>query len=281
MITSILAVVLMGSPVVPDDSTVVELKGVTVSGQRQRDFQMRTSQSAVQVSHDYLQQHFSGSRMQTLEGIPGVKAMSIGSGQSKPTIRGLGFNRMVVSGDGIKHEGQQWGDDHGLEIDQFAVDRAEVIKGPAALLYGSDAIGGVLNLYTNHVPTETLSGSVQLFGRSNNEQIGVTAKVGGRLGNWFYRVGATLIDYADYRVPTDSIQYYSYWIRLKDRRLRNTAGCERDGSMVLGYAGYRFHTDLRISDSYSKSGFFANAHGLEVRLSDIDYDHSRREVDLP
>ena len=138
----------------PATTTVTLHKGVTVTGQQRRDYQMRSSQSEVQISHDYLQQNFAGSLMQTLEGIPGVKAMSIGSGQSKPTIRGLGFNRMAVSEDGIKHEGQQWGDDHGLEIDQFAVDRAEVIKGPAALLYGSDAIGGVLSLYTNHVPTE-------------------------------------------------------------------------------------------------------------------------------
>ena len=278
MITSLLAVALALSE--PADTTIT-LQGVTVSGQRQRDFQMRSSQSAVQVSHDYLQQHFSGSLMQTLEGIPGVKAMAIGSGQSKPTIRGLGFNRMVVSEDGIKHEGQQWGDDHGLEIDQFAVDRAEIIKGPAALLYGSDAIGGVLNLFSNHIPTERLEGAVQLFGRSNNEQLGFSAKVGGRLGKWFYRANMTLIDYADYKVPTDSIQYYSYYIKLKDGRLRNTAGLERDGSVMVGYAGYRFHTDLRVSDSYAKSGFFANAHGLEVRLSDIDYDRSRRDVDLP
>jgi iron complex outermembrane receptor protein len=181
----------------------------------------------------------------------------------------------------VKHEGQQWGDDHGLEIDQFSIDRAEVIKGPAALLYGSDAIGGVLSLYTNHVPTKPLSGSVQLFGRSNNEQIGASVKVEGRKGRWFCRANATLIDYADYKVPTDSIQYYSYWIKLKDGRLRNTAGCERDGSVMIGYAGYNFHTDLRVSDSYAKSGFFANAHGLEVRLSNIDYDHSVRDVDLP
>ena len=286
MTLSILAAALMAyvadghGVVAPEDTTLV-LHEMTVSGQRQRDYLMRSSQSTVQVSHDYLQQHFSGSLMQTLEGIPGIKAMSIGSGQSKPMIRGLGFNRMVVCEDGIKHEGQQWGDDHGLEIDQFAVDRAEVIKGPAALLYGSDAIGGVLSLYTNHVPTESLSGGIHVFGRSNNEQIGVTTKFGGIHGNWFYRLAASFIDYADYRVPTDSIQYYSYWIKLKDRRLRNTAGCERDGSLMVGYAGYRFHTDLRISDSYSKSGFFANAHGLEVRLSDIDYDHSRRDVDLP
>ena len=105
--------------------------------------------------------------------------------------------------------------------------------------------------------------------------------MGGRKGRFFYRANVTLIDYADYRVPTDSIQYYSYYIRLKDQRLRNTAGLERDGSMTLGYAGYNFHTDVRVSDSYSKSGFFANAHGLEVRLSDIDYDRSPRDIDLP
>jgi len=264
----------------PKDTTV-RLDAVTVTGLQRRDYLMRTSQSAVQVSSEFLNQNFAGSLMQTLESLPGVKAMAIGSGQSKPVIRGMGFNRLVVSEDGIKHEGQQWGDDHGLEIDQFAVDRAEVIKGPAALLYGSDAIGGVLNLYTNHVPAEPLKGSVQVFGRTNNEQIGLSAKVGGRSGGFFYRANVTLIDYADFRVPTDSIQYYSYWIKLKDRRLRNTAGLEHDGSVMLGYQGYNFHTDVRISDSYLKSGFFANAHGLEVRLSDIDYDRSRRDVDLP
>ena len=261
--------------------TIITLDNVTVTGQQRHDYQMRTSQSEIQVSHEFLQENFAGSLMQTLEALPGVKAMAIGSGQSKPTIRGLGFNRLAVSEDGVKHEGQQWGDDHGLEIDQFSIDRAEVIKGPAALLYGSDAIGGVLSLYTNHVPTKPLSGSVQLFGRSNNEQIGASVKVEGRKGRWFCRANATPIDYADYKVPTDSIQYYSYWIKLKDGRLRNTAGCERDGSVMIGYAGYNFHTDLRVSDSYAKSGFFANAHGLEVRLSNIDYDHSVRDVDLP
>ncbi len=286
MISNILAAALMvcagisESEVAPNDTTI-QLKNVTVSGKRQTDYQMRSSQTAVQISQDYLHHNFAGSLMQTLEGIPGVKAMAIGSGQSKPTIRGLGFNRMAVTEDGVKHEGQQWGDDHGLEIDQFAIDRAEVIKGPAALLYGSDAIGGVLNLFTNHIPTESFSGAVQVFGRSNNEQLGISAKIGGKLGQWFYRANATLIDYADFRVPTDSIQYYSYWIKLKDQRLRNTAGCERDGSVMIGYAGYNFHTDIRVSDSYSKSGFFANAHGLEVRLSNIDYDHSRRDIDLP
>ncbi len=261
--------------------TVIDIDEVTVSDHAVRAAQTHTSLTAIQVSRDYLQQNFSGSLMQSLQGIPGVKAMSIGSGQSKPTIRGLGFNRMVVAEDGIKHEGQQWGDDHGLEIDQFAVDRVEVIKGPAALLYGSDAIGGVICLYTNHIPTDSVSGAVQVFGRSNNGQLGASAKIGLRRSSFFFRANITAINYGDYKIPADSILYYSYYIKLKDSRLRNTAGLERDGSLMVGYAGYNFHTDLRVSDSYSKSGFFANAHGLEVRLSDIDYDHSTRDIDLP
>lgn len=261
--------------------TAVVLNDVTVTGRGQHDYQMRSSQTSVQISREFMEQNFAGSLMQTLQNIPGVKAISIGSGQSKPTIRGLGYNRMAVAEDGIKHEGQQWGDDHGLEIDQFAIDRSEVIKGPAALLYGSDAMGGVLRLYSNHVPTEKLEGAVQLFGRTNNGQVGLSAKVGGLLGRFFYKAHVTMLNYGDYRVPADSIQYYSYWIKLKNQRLRNTAGLERDGSVMVGYAGYHFHTDLRVSDSYSKSGFFANAHGLEVRLSDIDYDSSSRDIDLP
>ena len=173
------------------NDTTITLSSVTGTGQAKRDFQMKSSQSAVQVGQDFLEQNFSGSLMQTLQGIPGVKAMSIGSGQSKPTIRGLGFNRMAVTEDGVKHEGQQCGDDHGLEIDQFSVDRAEVVKGPAALLYGSDAIGGVLNLFTNHIPTQRLEGAVQLFGRTNNEQLGVSAKIGGRQDRFFYRANLT------------------------------------------------------------------------------------------
>lgn len=250
----------------------VVMKDVTVVGNRQHDFQMRTSVNNINIDRSYLHDNFAGSLMQTLSGVPGVKAMNVGSGQSKPAIRGLGFNRMVVALDGIKHEGQQWGDEHGLEIDQFSIDRIDIVKGPAALLYGSDAIGGVINLYNNYIPTKPYQGSVSIFSRSNNESIGASARLEGKAGNFFWRTNFTLIDYADFKVPTDSIQYYSYYIHLKNRRLRNTAGKERDGSITLGYKSYNFRTDLKISNSNIKSGFFANAHGIEVLLSQIDYD---------
>lgn len=269
------------APKEQNSDTAIVMSNVTVVGNRRKELQMRSSMNNIHIDRGYLQTNFSGSLMQSLNRVPGVKAMSIGSGQSKPAIRGLGFNRMVVVEDGIKHEGQQWGDDHGLEIDQFSVDRVEIIKGPAALLYGSDAIGGVISLFSNYVPMRSLQGSVSIFSRSNNESLGLSGRMEGKAGKFFWRGNFTLIDYADYKVPTDSIQYYSYYIRLKNKRLRNTAGKERDGSLTLGFKNYRFRTDLKLADTYSKSGFFANAHGIEVRMSDIDYDKSRRDIDLP
>lgn len=259
----------------------VSLKEVVVSGNSNKEIQMKSALNVVRANQKFIEENFSGSLMQTLSRLPGVQAMNVGSGESKPVIRGLGFNRVLVAENGIKHEGQQWGDDHGLEIDQYAIDQAEVIKGPASLTYGSDAIGGVINLKSNTMPLKKFAGQVNLFGRTNNESIGSSVRLTGRNGKFWYKANATWMDYADYKVPADSIEYYSYWIKLKDQRLRNTAGREMDGNLMLGYAGDRWNTSFRIADVNAKAGFFANAHGLEVRLSDIDYDSSRRDIDLP
>ena len=132
--------------VIPPDS-VKTLQAVTISARSAQA--VGSSQNTVEVDAAYLEEHFAPTLAQSLEAIPGVKASSVGAGLSRPIIRGLGYNRMVVSEDGVKHEGQQWGDDHGLEVNQFALDKVEVIKGPATLLYGSDAIGGVLCLTGN------------------------------------------------------------------------------------------------------------------------------------
>lgn len=263
------------------DTDIIELDEVIVRGDHLRNIQMKSAQSIVRIDKSYIEANFSGSLMQSLEKIPGVRAMVIGSGQSKPAIRGLGFNRMIVTENGIKHEGQQWGEDHGLEIDQFSVDEVEIVKGPGSLLYGSDAIGGVIQLRNNSIPAQKTEGNINLYERSNNESIGVSGQVGGRINKWYYKVNATYMDYADYKVPTDSIQYYSYYIQLKDRRLRNTAGKDRNAGLTLGYLGKNFRSHLLVSNINSRSGFFANAHGLEVRLSDIDYDKSFRDIDLP
>ncbi|RZA03687.1 MAG: TonB-dependent receptor [Sphingobacteriaceae bacterium] len=83
--------------------------------------------------------------------VPGVSQITTGPGISKPIIRGLGYNRVVTLNNGVKQQGQQWGDEHGIELDQNA-DRVEVLRGAASLLYGSDAIGGVINVLEPLVP---------------------------------------------------------------------------------------------------------------------------------
>jgi iron complex outermembrane recepter protein len=139
------------------------------------------------ADRDHITMHRGGSLMSSVNGIPGVSAIEIGSGHSKPLIRGLGFNRVVVVENGIRHEGQQWGADHGLEIDQYAVDRVEIVKGPASVMYGSDAIGGVMRVYQDAVPAaNTLSGNIELSGRSNNNLVGGSAFLSGRRNQLFF-----------------------------------------------------------------------------------------------
>lgn len=82
--------------------------------------------------------------VQSISREPGVSQISTGGGIAKPVIRGLGYNRVVVIADGVRQEGQQWGDEHGVEIDGNSVHSAEIIKGPASLMYGSDALAGVI-----------------------------------------------------------------------------------------------------------------------------------------
>ncbi|MFD2787667.1 TonB-dependent receptor [Hymenobacter rubripertinctus] len=81
-----------------------------------------------------------------VRGVPGLAAVTTGPNISKPFIRGLGYNRVLTMFNGLRQEGQQWGDEHGMEVDGYGLDRVEVVKGPASLLYGSDAVAGVVNL---------------------------------------------------------------------------------------------------------------------------------------
>ena len=78
---------------------------------------------------------------------PGVSELTTGGSISKPIIRGLGYNRVVVMSEGVRQEGQQWGDEHGVEVDGSSVYSVEILKGPASLMYGSDAMAGVVILH--------------------------------------------------------------------------------------------------------------------------------------
>lgn len=235
------------------------------------------------VNNDYLKQNLGGSLMNSLERLPGVSTIDIGSGQSKPVIRGLGFNRVVVVENNIKHEAQQWGADHGLEIDQYAVENVEVIKGPASLMYGSDAIGGVIDMKNRKLPDEnSFGGTIDLSGKTNNDFLGTSVSLYGRK-NWFFAdVRATFLDYGDYKVPADSVDIYSYRAALYKNHLRNTAGKELNLHLSFGIIQKRYQSKFYVSNVSSNNGFFANAHGLEPRNVDTAlHDKSSRDILYP
>jgi len=259
------------------------LKGVTVTGSHT---ERRIRESALPmeiVNRDYISRNMGGSLMKSLEKLPGIKSIGIGSGNSKPLIRGLGFNQVVVAEHGIKHEGQQWGADHGLEIDQFNAGQIEIVKGPAAFLFGADAIGGAIDIKSPAPPAaHTHGGSVDIAGKTNNDQVALSAQVFTRTDHWFITTRVTATDYGDYRVPADTVYVYSYAAPLHRRQVRNTAGRERNLHLSTGWIGKRWTTTFYGSIVYNKSGFFANAHGLEPRRVDAAlHDRSSRDIQLP
>jgi iron complex outermembrane recepter protein len=263
--------------------TTLSLQEVVVTDDHAEGRKKEESLNIEIVNDHYLKQNLGGSLMSSLERLPGVTTFDIGSGHSKPVIRGLGFNRVVVVENNIKHEGQQWGSDHGLEIDQYAIDNIEVVKGPASLMYGSDAIGGVIDMKNRKLPDDnSFGGTIDLSGKSNNEFLGTSVSLYGRKEWFFANARATLIHYGDYKVTTDSVNIYSYRAALHQNLLRNTAGKERNLHISFGVIQKRFQSRFYISNLNSKVGFFANAHGLEPRDVDTDlHDRSNRDIHYP
>lgn len=106
---------------------------------------------------------------ETLTNIPGVEMISKGAGVSKPVIRGLSMNDILVLNNGFRFENYQYSDHHPLGIDESGIEDVEVIKGPSSLLYGSDAIGGVINFIREKpAPLQTIEGDYNLKLFSNS-----------------------------------------------------------------------------------------------------------------
>ena len=118
---------------------------------------------------------------------PGVSQITTGGGISKPVIRGLGYNRIVTVNDGIRQEGQQWGDEHGIEVDAQSVHSVEILKGPATLMYGSDAMAGVLVLHETPVmPQGKMALNVGAEYQTNNHLFDYTVDFAGNQKGWVW-----------------------------------------------------------------------------------------------
>ena len=233
------------------------------------------------VDQDFLRKHFTGNFMQAMENIPGVQAMDIGSGFSKPMIRGMGFNRIAVLENGIKQEGQQWGADHGLELDAFNIGTVNVLKGPSSLLYGSDAMGGVIDITSPPVPSvDMLFGDVTLLGKSVNGTLGGSFMLGIKKSFWYAQVRYSEQHFGDYRIPTDTIVYLTQKMPVYGRKLKNTAGIESKFGFFAQYQRQRYKANYSVSNVYQKTGFFPGAHGIPD-ASRVEDDGDSRNMELP
>jgi iron complex outermembrane recepter protein len=257
-----------------DTSSLNEVLVSTFNGRR------TTSENIEVVTQEYIQEQFTGSLAKTLERLPGINSVEIGAGTSKPIIRGLGFNRVAVSENGIKQEGQQWGADHGLEIDAFSVENLEIIKGVGAIEHGSDAIAGVIKIINDRIPREGFTGEVIALGKTVNNTVAASTNLAYKKDKFFYKIKATGSEFGDYSVPTDNIVYLNFNIPIYDERLKNTAGKEVDLYGQVGYVDNNYKGTLSLSNVFFKGGFFPGAHGVPS-IARVQDDGDRRNIDFP
>ena len=265
----------------PDSLKAVSLSEVVVTESYQHLKNKNSTWRMEVVGKEFLREHFTGNLIQTLGTLPGVHSMDIGSGFSKPMIRGMGFNRISVVENGIKQEGQQWGADHGLELDAFNAGQVSIRKGPASLLYGSEAMGGAIELVPLPLPAgNRLFGEASLLGKSVNGTLGGSLMLGIKKDAWYTWARYSEQHFGDYRIPTDTIVYLTQRMPVYHRRLKNTAGFERDVSWAAGFRKERYVSSYWVSNVFQKTGFFPGAHGIPD-VSRLQDDGDSRNIELP
>ncbi|HEY3013033.1 MAG TPA: TonB-dependent receptor [Gemmatimonadales bacterium] len=190
--------------------SVVELEALQVTASPSATTLLNSPQPVSSMGGQELQQAQAPSLGETIEALPGVRSLSTGTGIGKPVIRGLTSNRVLVVADGQRLETQQWGDEHGPNVDTEDAERIEVIRGPASVLYGSDALGGVVNVVPKELPEAIgrsgfVSGDVSTAYSTNNRQPDGTLAMEGANGGLGFRASVTGRTSDDVRTPAGAL----------------------------------------------------------------------------
>lgn len=169
------------------EQSEVELKGVIVTGVSTATERQSNPIPVNIVTSKEMLQSSSTNIINAIANSPGVSEMTAGPSISKPFIRGLGYNRVVVVNDGIRQEEQQWFDEFGVEADEFSVNKVEILKGPASLSYGSDAMAGVINmLAAPTLPEGQVKGNILANYQTNNGLIAGSFNLAGNKNNFIW-----------------------------------------------------------------------------------------------
>lgn len=174
------------------EPAITEISEVVVTGQSGGTEKNRAPSPITTIPAAHLLENSANNIIDALASEPGISQVTSGVGISKPVIRGLGYNRVVVVNDGIRQEGQQWGDEHGIEIDEFSISKIEILKGPASLAYGSDAIAGVINLISApFLPEGTINGQIMSNFQTNNGLTGNSLNLAGNKNGFVWNLRAS------------------------------------------------------------------------------------------
>jgi iron complex outermembrane receptor protein len=184
--------------------TPAEYHPVIITGVSGTQDRKRNPAPSILMSREHLLEHSATNAVNSLAELPGISTISTGNAISKPVIRGLGYNRVIVLRNGVRQEGQQWGDEHGVEIDEFEIDRVEIIKGPGSIMYGSDAMAGVINFLTIHpVAQGTVGGEILTGFHSNGMLFGNSIMTEGNLNGITWQVRGSQKISGNYKTPVD------------------------------------------------------------------------------
>lgn len=173
---------------------------------------------------------------------PGISQITTGSSISKPVIRGVGYNRVLVVNDGIRQEGQQWGDEHGIEIDGQNVNSVEIIKGAASLIYGSDAMAGVIRFNPAPILSDgDIKANVYTEYQTNNGSLNYSLNVAGNKNTFVWDVR-----YSDKFAHSYKNKYDNY--------VFNSGYKERGISSLLGFNKQWGYSHLKLSYYHIEPG---------------------------
>ncbi len=186
---------------------------------------------------------------ESLKKLSGVSSVQTGPTVSKPVIHGLFGNRVLILNNGVRHESQQWGNEHAPEIDPLNAQELKVVKGAAGVRYGSDAIGGIVMVNPKPLPDSTgVSGELNLIGSTNNRMGAVAGMAEGKLQQLplSWRLHTSLKKAGSAQAPTYN--------------LNNTGFEEQNLAATLGYRQQKFGAELYYSYFHTKLGFLSSAH---------------------
>jgi len=223
------------------EPSVIEAHEIVITGSALSSDNRKNSTQVSSVKRDELLSRPSSNLIDAIAKTAGISQVTTGAAVSKPVIRGLSYNRVVTLVNGAKQEGQQWGDEHGIEADQYNTGSVEVLRGAASLLYGSDALGGVINILDPlPAPEGQIRGEALTNYALNNGLSGNSLMLEGNQNGFVWRARGSYKNAFAYNTP--------------DGRIPNTGYKEADLSAQLGFNKRWGYTHLDFSRFSTKLG---------------------------